>query len=72
MKLNKTMKKFVAYICAIAMVVAGLAGSGAVVSAASYTIEVDGVSYTVGEPSGNYVGFVCFPYFVPVGNSSRL
>ncbi len=58
MKLNKTMKKFVAYICAIAMVVAGLAGSGAVVSAASYTIEVDGVSYTVGEPSGNYVGFV--------------
>ena len=57
MNFSKKMKKFVAILSAIAMVVAGITYTPQTIQAA--TLAAEGVTYEVGTPTGNYPGFTC-------------
>ena len=57
MNFSKKMKKFVAVLSAIAMVVAGITYTPQTIQAA--TLAAEGVTYEVGTPTGNYPGFIC-------------
>ena len=59
MKLSNSMKKFFAYVCAIAMVVSSMAFYGQTSVEASGSAAVDGKNYTVTDGDATIVGFTC-------------
>ena len=59
MKLSNSMKKFFAYVCAIAMVVSSMAFYGQTSVEASGSAAVEGKIYTVTDGDATIVGFTC-------------
>lgn len=60
MKQCKIMKKIIAYICMFAIVITSMSGYQKRVNAATYSITDDkGITYTVGNVTGNILGFIC-------------
>ena len=59
MKLSNSMKKFFAYVCAIAMVVSSMAFYGQTSVEASGSAAVDGKVYTVTDGDATIAGFTC-------------
>ena len=63
MKLSNSMKKFFAYVCAIAMVVSSMAFYGQTSVEASGSAAVEGKIYTVTDGDATIVGFTCQEIF---------
>ena len=59
MKLSNSMKKFFAYVCAIAMVVSSMTFYGQTSVKAKGSVAVDGKIYTVTDGDATIVGFTC-------------
>ena len=59
MKLSNSMKKFLAYVCAIAMVISSMTFYGQTSVKASGSAAVDGKVYTVTDGDATIVGFTC-------------
>ena len=59
MKLSNSMKKFFAYVCAIAMVVSSMTFYGQTSVKAKGSVAVDGKVYTVTDGDATIVGFTC-------------
>ena len=59
MKLSNSMKKFFAYVCAIAMVVSSITFYGQTSVKAKGSVAVDGKVYTVTDGDATIVGFTC-------------
>ena len=59
MKLSNSMKKILAYVCAITMVISSVAFSGPTTIKASDSASVNGRIYTVTDGDASIVGFTC-------------
>ena len=59
MKLSNSIKKILAYVCAITMVISSVAFSGPTTIKASDSASVDGRIYTVTDGDASIVGFTC-------------
>ena len=59
MKLSNSMKKILAYVCAITMVISSVAFSGPTTIKASDSASVDGRIYTVTDGDSSIAGFTC-------------
>ena len=59
MKLSNSMKKILAYVCAITMVISSVAFSGPTTIKASDSASVDGRIYTVTDGDASITGFTC-------------
>ena len=59
MKLSNSMKKILAYVCAITMVISSVAFSGPTTIKASDSASVDGRIYTVTDGDASIAGFTC-------------
>ena len=59
MKLSNSMKKFFAYVCAIAMVVSSMTFYGQTSVKAKGSVAVDGKVYTVTDGDATIAGFTC-------------
>lgn len=59
MKLNRTMKRALAYVCAIALVISSITVYNQTAVKASGSATVDGIVYTVTDGDATIVGFTC-------------